>query len=79
MGLSRCREAQPTTWYKTIVLSLQEVFQSLAEEGGGVVDKTSPEWADLKVGRRRAWQSVVELVHSSLTGPGKALFSALQF
>ena len=53
MSLSRCREAQPTNWYKTIVLSLQQVFLGLVEEGGGVVDLTDPKWADLRDLARR--------------------------
>ena len=53
MALSRCREAQPTQWYKTIALSLQQVFLHLVEEGGGRVDYTDPQWADLRDLARR--------------------------
>lgn len=53
MALSRCREAQPTNWYKTIVVSLQQVYLQLLEEGGGQVDLSDPQWADLKDLARR--------------------------
>ncbi|CAI7999749.1 Cohesin subunit SA-2 [Geodia barretti] len=53
MALARCREAQPTQWYKTIALSLQQVFLRLVEEGGGTVDLTDPQWADLRDLARR--------------------------
>ena len=53
MALARCREAQPTQWYKTIALSLQQVFLRLLEEGGGKVDTTDPQWADLRDLARR--------------------------
>lgn len=53
MALARCREAQPTLWYKTIVLSLQQVFLQLLEEGGGKIDISDPQWADLRDLARR--------------------------
>lgn len=53
MALARCREAQPTQWYKTIVLSLQQVFLQLLEEGGGKIDVSDSQWADLRDLARR--------------------------
>ena len=53
MALARCREAQPTQWYKTIALSLQQVFLRMVEEGAGKVDLTDPQWADLRDLARR--------------------------
>ena len=53
MALARCREAQPIQWYKTIALSLQQVFLRLSEEGGGKVDLTDPQWVELRDLARR--------------------------
>lgn len=53
MALARCREAQPTLWYKTIALSLQQVFLRLLDEGGSKIDFNDPQWADLKDLARR--------------------------
>ena len=49
LSLNRCREANPTSWYKTVIEALKELFLAHLEEAGeGRVDQTSPQWADLK-------------------------------
>ena len=47
LALGRCREANPLAWYRTVLLSLQQPFLTLREEGD--IDLTSTQWADLKV------------------------------
>lgn len=49
MVITRTRDASPLKWYRAILLTLQQQYLTLQSEGGGVVDHTSPEWADLKV------------------------------
>ena len=51
MALGRCREANPLAWYRMVLLSLQQPFLSLRDEGSGdSIDISSTQWADLKVG-----------------------------
>ena len=51
-AITRCREASPLKWYRTILLSLQQLYSTLQEEGSGVVNHTSSEWSELKVSHR---------------------------
>ena len=49
LSLNRCREANPTSWYKTVITALKELFLAHLEESGGErVDQTSQDWAELK-------------------------------
>ena len=49
LSLNRCRESNPTSWYKTVIEALKELFLAHLEESGGEkVDQTSSDWADLK-------------------------------
>ena len=48
LSLNRCRESNPTAWYKTVVAALRLLFLTHLEENGGEVDQTSPDWGDLK-------------------------------
>ena len=49
LSLNRCREANPTSWYKTVIEALKELFLAhLEETGEHRVDQSSPQWADLR-------------------------------
>lgn len=48
MAVTRSREANPLSWYKTILLSLQQLYTRLLEDTV-VLDQSSPEWVDIKV------------------------------
>ena len=58
MALSRCRDANPMAWCRTVVLSLQQLFESHLEDNGGYVDQTAHDWADLKVGESHTLDTV---------------------
>lgn len=49
MAVTKCREANHISWYKTIVLSLQQLYEQIAEEQEGTIDHMSTEWAGLRV------------------------------
>ena len=48
-ALGHIREHNPLKWYKTVLLTLQHEYTTLQDEGDGMVDHRSAEWADLKV------------------------------
>ena len=48
MAVTRSRETNPLSWYRTILLSLQQLYTTLLEDRV-VVDYQSPDWADIKV------------------------------
>ena len=46
MAVTKCREANQMSWYKTVVLSMQQVFEQMVEEQHGT---QGSEWASLRV------------------------------
>ena len=58
-ALGHIREHNPLKWYKTVLLTLQHEYTTLQDEGDGMVDHRSAEWADLKVITIGIFQSIV--------------------
>ncbi|KAL5476327.1 hypothetical protein EMCRGX_G026256 [Ephydatia muelleri] len=53
MAVTKCRESNPISWYKTVVLSLQQVYEQTRNAQNGAIDHTSAEWVGLRDLARR--------------------------
>ena len=62
-ALGKCRDASPMSWYRMVLLALQQAFTALREGGGGYLDQAADEWTDLKVvGGAGVWAGAQECV-----------------